>query len=207
MAMQIFRRRTRVIPALGVAICILVLVGACSSDKLDGVERARGEPPQGPRQHEAMPVRGNPGPLAYIMDEDSFPCSTCHEGFDGELTNEALENTHSNITFDHGRNVRCSNCHHPTNADVYVDHDGSEIPSDEPTLLCAKCHGPHYREWTLDVHGRVNKFWDKRFGEQGKLACNQCHDPHQPRFQLMVPESPPVLTRFDLGQEEGARHE
>jgi pyruvate-formate lyase-activating enzyme len=93
-------------------------------------------------------------------------------------------------------NLRCLNCHNPKNSDTYVNHDGTEIPSDSPTMLCAKCHGPHYREWTLGVHGRINGFWNDRSGEQKKLECVQCHDPHKPRFPVIAPQGPPPLTRF-----------
>ncbi len=148
--------------------------------------------------YDTTPIRGERGPLRLHMDGDAFECSFCHEeGFTGDLSEEALEDQHADITFDHGANLLCLNCHNPKNSNAYVYHDGSEIPGDEPTQLCAKCHGPHYREWQHDVHGRVNKYWDKEFGDQKKLDCIQCHDPHQPRFPQMAPEPPPVLTRFD----------
>jgi hypothetical protein len=151
--------------------------------------------------HNLTPVRGIRGKLSLHMDGDAFECSMCHEGFAGDLGEAALEGQHADITFDHGRNLLCLNCHHPENADVYVDHGGGEIPGDAPTLLCAKCHGPHYREWEHDVHGRVNLYWDGAYGEQQKLACIQCHDPHRPKFPEMTPEPAPVLTRF---QHQGA---
>jgi hypothetical protein len=215
--MSAFRRRVMKVRfrkvrkrAILASVAVFVLsswVGACSPSEGAGVDSNLFEPPIVTEQHETTPIRGATRALAYTLDGDSFPCSTCHEGFEGEMTTEALADTHSNIEFDHGRNVRCLNCHNPVNADAYVNHDGSEIPGDEPTLLCAKCHGPHYREWTLDVHGRVNKYWDKRFGEQEKLDCIQCHDPHRPRFPPMTPKPPPVLTRFDLNKTKGAHHE
>lgn len=147
--------------------------------------------------NDVVPMRGTPGPLAFHLDGDDFPCSTCHEGFEGGLGQQALEDQHSNITFQHGLNVECLNCHNPKNADAYVYHDGSEIPGDEPTRLCAKCHGPHYREWNMNVHGRVMGSWGPEQGPQQRLDCIQCHDPHHPRFPEMAPESPPVLTRFE----------
>lgn len=153
--------------------------------------------------HDTAAVRGEVRELALHRDGDAFTCSTCHEGFTGELNEEALQGEHSDLKFDHGLNLRCLNCHHPENSDVYVDHDGSEIPADQPTRLCAKCHGPHYREWTLGVHGRINGFWSAQFGEPVKLECVQCHDPHKPAFDPMEPQRAPVLTRFQR-QSEGA---
>lgn len=150
--------------------------------------------------HDTTPVRGNPGPLRLHVDEDAYECSICHEGFSGDMGAEALEGEHANITFDHGLNLLCLNCHHPENSDVYVYHDGSEIPGDDPTQLCAKCHGPHYKEWNLGIHGRASGAWSPDRGEQSKLNCIQCHDPHRPAFQPMRPQRPPVNTRFDLGE-------
>ena len=55
---------------------------------------------------------------------------------------------------DHGNNRFCLNCHHPTNRKAFVDYDGSEIAEADVVLLCAKCHGPTYRDWQAGVHGR-----------------------------------------------------
>jgi hypothetical protein len=193
--------------ARSVMVGVVAMAGACTANQRVATDRPVAQPPIKPMEHNTTPVRGEVRPLAFVLEGDSFACSTCHEGFEGDMGELALEDTHANITFDHGRNVRCLNCHNPENSEAYVNHDGSEIPADNPTLLCAKCHGPHYREWSLDVHGRVNTYWDDRFGEQKKLACVQCHDPHQPRFQPMVPLPPPVHTRFDLDNAKGSQHD
>lgn len=207
MATGCTNREVRRSIARGTLLALFLLLGACAVDQPTATGTTLAEPPIAPMQHESAPIRGDVPPLAFVVDEDFFPCSTCHEGFEGDMSELTLENTHANITFDHGRNVRCLNCHNPANSEAYVDHDGSEIPADNPTLLCAKCHGPHYREWTLDVHGRVGDFWDQRFGEQQKLSCVQCHDPHRPRFPTMAPERAPVYTRFDLTEVKGSHDE
>ncbi len=149
------------------------------------------------------PVRGERGPLRLHMDGDEYECSACHDGFMGMPPDKALQEQHSNITFEHGLNLFCTNCHNPGNADTYVYYDGTEIPGDEPTRLCAKCHGPHFREWSLQVHGRVNGAWDASLGAQEMLDCIQCHDPHRPKFEPMKPEAPPVMTRFDRDSQGG----
>lgn len=154
--------------------------------------------------YDIEPIRGELRPLALHVDGDAVECSFCHDGFTGDLGDAALKDTHSNIVFDHGRNLLCLNCHNPKNADTYVDFGGAEIPGDNPTQLCAKCHGPHYREWNHAVHGRVNGHWDSRYGEQKKLACIQCHDPHRPRIPQMVPKPAPTLTRFEDVATQGA---
>ena len=156
---------------------------------------------------DTAPVRGERGPLMLRRDGDEYECSMCHDGFEGDLGAEALQGEHADIVFDHGLNLLCLNCHHPTNSDVFVYHDGSEIPGDEATRLCAKCHGPHFREWTLDVHGRVSGSWQPDSEEKKKLDCIQCHDPHRPKFQRMEPEPPPVLTRFELETRQGEPHD
>ena len=123
-----------------------------------------GTPAQGPLYQrdvsaglsDTTPVRGPLRSLRLHRDGDEFECTTCHDGFEGEQTEAALQDEHKDITFDHGLNLRCLNCHNPKNCQTYVNHDGAEIPADQPTRLCAKCHGPLYREWQLGIHGRVN---------------------------------------------------
>ncbi len=156
--------------------------------------------------HDIAPVRGERGPLRLHRDGDEYACSDCHDGFEGDLGEEALEGEHSDITFNHGLNLLCLNCHHPENSDVFVYHDGSEIPGDQPTQLCAKCHGPHYREWRMSVHGRENRVSVGDEVVAKKLDCIQCHNPHRPKFEPMIPERPPVHTRFAL-KPGGAHHD
>lgn len=146
--------------------------------------------------HDIAPVRLVRGPLRLHRAEEEQKCSACHDGYSARQAATALQGEHQDITFDHGLNLFCLNCHNPANSDTYVYHDGSEIPGDEPTRLCAKCHGPHYRDYLLGVHGRVNGYWDASLGKQTKLDCIQCHDPHQPKFQPIEPDPPPVLARF-----------
>jgi formate-dependent nitrite reductase cytochrome c552 subunit len=143
------------------------------------------------------PMRGETRVLQLHVDGDAFDCSMCHDGFSGDLQEEALEGAHANIQFDHGRNLRCLNCHNPENSDAFVSHDGSEIPGNEPTQLCAKCHGPHYRDWEYGVHGRVDGSWTNALGVEQRLDCIQCHDPHQPQFQPMAPAPSVPSTRFE----------
>lgn len=146
--------------------------------------------------HDTAPVRGAKQVLALHLEGDAFPCSSCHEGFVGDQGTQALEDQHKDIVFDHGANSSCLNCHNAKNSDTYVDYAGNEIPGDQPTKLCAKCHGPQTREWEYGIHGRTNGHWDAKFGDQVKLDCVQCHDPHKPHFAQMVPRTRPRLSRF-----------
>ncbi|MFC1736582.1 hypothetical protein ACFL1X_10735 [Candidatus Hydrogenedentota bacterium] len=149
---------------------------------------------------DTTPVRGALRPKRLRRSGFEYKCSECHadlENLDSRHQNHPL-GEHKNKVFDHGQNLFCLNCHHPDNRDVYVDHDGSEIPEDNPTRLCAKCHGPHHREWEHGVHGRRNGHWDPNLGPQTRLKCIRCHDPHKPRFQLMKPDAAPPRSRLDV---------
>lgn len=41
--------------------------------------------------------------------------------------------------------------------------------------MCAKCHGPRYREWQQGAHGRSNGYWDNTRGESRRLGRTECH--------------------------------
>lgn len=126
----------------------------------------------------------------------TYRCSDCHRLFTSPPETMRPLTQHRDIVLKHGINTRCFNCHHPTNRDTYVDDWGQEIPADQPQLLCAKCHGPVYRDWLNGAHGRTNGFWDKQRGPQTRLKCIQCHDPHQPPFPPMHPAPPPNTLRM-----------
>ncbi len=148
--------------------------------------------------YDITPVRGAVRPLRLHRDGDEYECTACHDSFDGTQGEAALKDEHKDIVFQHGLNQRCLNCHNAKNSMAYAAYDGSEIPPEQPTRLCAKCHGPLFHEWQLGIHGRVNGHWDPKQGEHSKLECIQCHNPHHPKFEPMTPLPPPVLTRFDL---------
>ena len=186
-------------------LCVGLGVSSCSDlPEVDAVEGLYERDVSG-GLHSTGPMRGERGPLMYRDGDTEAACTFCHEeGFEGTLGEEALENTHANITFDHGRNVLCLNCHHPKNADAFVNFGGEEISGDQPTQLCAKCHGPHYNEYLVGIHGRINGGWKRDDPNAKRLDCIQCHDPHKPRFPQMTPQPPPVLTRpMDGGHPEG----
>ncbi len=154
------------------------------------------------------PVRGALKPLRYKRGSFDYACTECHNDFASPRRQNPLQGEHADIDarFDHGMNTYCVNCHHQTDRNVYVDHDGSPIPSTEPARLCAKCHGPTYREWELGIHGRQNGSWERNSPNRTKLLCIQCHDPHQPAFPMMVPDPPTIVTRFDVGGAEESPH-
>ncbi len=148
---------------------------------------------------DTTPVRGPLRPLRQRRGSFEYKCTECHNDFDSPRRQNELKGEHADIDarFDHGMNTYCVNCHHQTDRNAYVAHDGSPIPSDQPAQLCAKCHGPTYREWQLGVHGRQNGSWERGNPNRTKLLCIQCHDPHQPAFAPMAPDPPTIATRFD----------
>jgi hypothetical protein len=120
----------------------------------------------------------------------SYDCMECHKLLPAKWHHDHPFVEHQSIRLDHGNNRFCLNCHHPTNRNAFVDYDGSEIPETNVVLLCAKCHGPTYRDWEAGAHGRRNGHWDTKAGLQTRLRCIQCHDPHEPAFPTIQPMPP-----------------
>ena len=142
--------------------------------------------------HDITPVRSLPVRCDYIIDgsEAMFDVTTAIRG----TSDAAREDAHPDITLDHGLNLLCLNCHHRSNNDV-TSITTAKIPAEEPTRLCAKCHGPTFATpWAFTAEKRL---LECRPGRTGKAGCIQCHDPHRPRFQPIKPNPPPVLVRFD----------
>jgi predicted CXXCH cytochrome family protein len=81
---------------------------------------------------------------------------------------------------------------------------GQAIPYDQPQLLCAKCHGPVYRDWQHGSHGRTNGYWNASMGPMERRKCTECHDPHQPPFPPMTPAPGPHTLR--MGNQSPAEH-
>lgn len=133
-----------------------------------------------------------------------YRCSDCHRLFRSlpEATSSLIR--HTDIVLKHGINTRCFNCHNILNRDTFVDDIGGEIPYDQPEQLCARCHGPVYRDWEHGVHGRSNGYWDTQQGPLTRKQCTECHDPHQPPFPPMTPAPPPNTLR--MGPQAPAEH-
>lgn len=121
----------------------------------------------------------------------TYNCMECHTLLEAKWHFDRPLAQHQELQLDHGNNRFCLNCHHPTNRNVFVDYDGSEIGETEVVLLCAKCHGPTHRDWKAGVHGRRNGYWNVEKGVRTQLRCIQCHDPHVPKFKPIVPLAPP----------------
>ena len=132
----------------------------------------------------------------YTTAGFTYRCSDCHDLLPSPAETNRTLTQHTEIVLKHGINTRCFNCHHRTNRDTFVDDLGQGIRWDQPQLLCAKCHGPVYRDWQHGSHGRTNGFWDPQRGLQSRRKCIECHDPHQPPFPPMQPAPGPNTLRM-----------
>lgn len=130
-----------------------------------------------------------------------FRCNECHRLLPSPTETDRPLTQHRQIQLQHGINNRCFNCHLRTDRDAFADYRGGPIAYDQPQLLCAKCHGPVYRDWLHGVHGRTNGFWNERLGPRDRRKCIECHDPHAPAFRALVPAPGPRTLR--MGEPEG----
>ncbi len=133
----------------------------------------------------------------YRIGAFTFHCNECHRSVPAPHAAGQEVTKHADVVMAHGMNTRCLNCHHPTNREVFVDDYGKEIPWDQPQLLCAKCHGPVYRDWQHGSHGRINGYWDRSRGAQVRLKCVECHDPHHPPFPPLASAPGPHTLRVE----------
>jgi hypothetical protein len=191
-----------------------VAVSAATLPRLPVVERPpAGQPPvglPGDTHLDKTPPRQTKG-LDLVRMGWTYNCMECHKLLPARWHYDRPMAEHRDLKLEHGNNRFCLNCHHPTNRNAFVDYDGSEIAQAEVVQLCAKCHGPIYRDWQAGVHGRSNGYWDARQGSKTKLRCIQCHDPHQPKFKPMPPLPPLTYPRRAAHppekSAEAARHE
>jgi hypothetical protein len=151
------------------------------------------------------PVRQPKLKPEYLAAGFTYLCSDCHRIIPSPKETQRRLTQHTEVELNHGINTRCFNCHHPANRDSFVDDFGQEIPWNQPQLLCAKCHGPVYRDWQHGSHGRINGYWDLSRGLQTKRRCIECHDPHQPPFAPMKPAPGPNTLR--MGPQGPPAHE
>ncbi len=182
--------------AFWVPIALLVLAGVLLT-----LPRSSASPAVGPA---ALPAQAaNPLPVrqpklrpVYEQAGYTYHCSDCHKLIESPPETTRPLTQHREIELKHGMNTRCFNCHNRTNRDAFVDDWGREIPYDQPQLVCAKCHGPVYRDWLHGAHGRVNGAWSAKLGPQERHRCIECHDPHNPPFQPLHPAPAPQTWRM-----------
>jgi hypothetical protein len=151
-------------------------------------------------------------------DTSGMACYSCHDQKKLVVvqldTNGAIKlpEEHRDLVLKHGRNNRndhCFNCHDPKNLEQLRAREGQAFKLTESTLLCASCHGPTYRDWSVGIHGRTSGFWDRTRGDIVRQDCTACHDPHAPAFPPMKPGPGPHLlhpkTSEPVSTKEGNR--
>lgn len=142
-------------------------------------------------QLSAAPRRTAVGdPPRTLVNGFERTCTDCHRLFPPADDPPRKLLQHAGIVLNHGINDRCRNCHDDRDRDRLVLSDGTPLPFARSVELCAKCHGPTYRDWQRGMHGRTNDYWDAGRGKPRRLGCTECHDPHNPRSPAMDPIAP-----------------
>jgi len=129
-------------------------------------------------------------------------CNDCHDLFKAPVDFSKHLIQHQDIILDHGLNDRCYNCHDRDDRSKLALRNEETIGYAESPRLCAKCHGPTFRDWEQGMHGRTNGYWNKDLGEQHRLKCVECHDPHAPAYPTFTPMPAPHSLR--MGEQHGA---
>lgn len=135
-------------------------------------------------------------PSELLVGGQKLSCNDCHDLFDSRTATQAQLAQHTEIVLQHGMNDRCLNCHAHADRERLELHDGTLVGLDEAPILCAKCHGPTWRDWQKGIHGRTSGYWDTTRGEATKLGCTECHDPHSPAFPGIAPAPGPWTLRM-----------
>ena len=152
----------------------------------------------------ATPVRVLPDePTRIEIGSVEQRCNDCHRFVETRPGRLELRQ-HTDVVLDHGLNDRCLNCHSEEDREKLVLHGGELVGLDEPVRLCAKCHGPTWRDWSVGIHGRTNGFWDPSAGPQERLRCTDCHDPYVPAFDPLPPLPGPNTLRMGEPSGHGA---
>jgi hypothetical protein len=171
------------------AILVMVALAAAFGKNVFG-----GSPPRDdvgelrPEYYDPATVRKVRTTMAY----EGTPCESCHDGKEALQGNPRKKGVfHEPIELSHGRNQHCFNCHHRMNPADFSTLDGTALKLAKVELLCARCHGTHFRDWERGSHGRRRGFWDASRGGPRATVCIACHDPHWPIFKSLTATPPP----------------
>ncbi|MCP3902209.1 MAG: hypothetical protein GY715_01125 [Planctomycetes bacterium] len=129
-------------------------------------------------------------------------CGECHDLFPSGDDAPRERTEHQHVVLDHGLNDRCFNCHDRENRDRLALRGGVTISYEEVPRLCAKCHGPTYRDWQRGMHGRTTGSWDPGAPNHARLVCSDCHSPHAPAYAPLRPLPGPRTLRMGGGERE-----
>lgn len=149
-----------------------------------------------PEMVETEPVRRPSLRPTLQIGGYTYRCNDCHALFPSPPETARTLTQHREIVLQHGINTRCFNCHHLTDRNVFADESGGKIPYGDPQHVCAKCHGPVFRDWVHGAHGRTEGHWDEASGAMRRRKCVECHDPHAPPFPSLAPAPAPRTLRM-----------
>jgi hypothetical protein len=159
--------------------------------------------PVAARQIDTAPLRaGRAREASVTIGSFTRRCGECHDLFPSQDETGRSPIQHAHIVLDHGLNDRCFNCHDRENRDRLALRGGETVSFAEVPELCAKCHGPTYRDWQAGMHGRTVGSWDPRAPGFERLQCSDCHDPHAPAYDPMRPLPGPATLRMGGGGRE-----
>jgi hypothetical protein len=134
-------------------------------------------------------------PPTYMNGGYEHRCNSCHRLFRSRPDAAPRLVQHQEIILNHGMNNRCYNCHDRKDREKLVLMRGVLGTYSQATQLCAKCHGPAYRDWQNGTHGKTLGTWQE--GEnRRRLNCTECHDPHSPAYPGIVPLPAPGTLRM-----------
>jgi hypothetical protein len=141
-------------------------------------------------------------PPMYTAGGFDHRCNACHRLFRSRPAASTQPVQHTEIVLNHGLNNRCYNCHDRKDREKVVLMRGTLGGFDQATELCAKCHGPVYRDWQAGTHGKTLGSWMK--AGQRRLICTECHDPHAPAYPSFQPLPGPGTLR--MGDQSPTAH-
>ncbi len=145
----------------------------------------------------AHPVRvAMHDPASIEVASFDVNCNQCHALFEHDTINPPGLKRHDDILLNHGENNWCFSCHDIKQRDRLALTAGDTVGYDEVPRLCAKCHGPTWRDWQRGIHGKTVGSWKTGDGRQRRLSCTECHDPHAPAFAAGVPLPGPNTIRM-----------
>lgn len=178
-------------------VCVLLLLTLSFVFDIWGEKRViREHPPVDPKYYSTDTVRQPFAAAQTTQAGYSFDCNSCHELFEPPLEIPKLIAEHEDIVVHHEDAMTCYTCHSRTNRDMLNDIYGTEVAFGESENICRRCHGPHYRDWKLGIHGRVMGYWDKTKGSSTNRTCVSCHDPHAPKFPAIKPSPKPSRDNY-----------
>jgi hypothetical protein len=143
----------------------------------------------GPRRH------AKADPPTYMNGGFEHRCNSCHRLFRSRPEIAATLVQHKEVVLNHGLNNRCYNCHDRKDREKLVLMRGVLGGYTDATLLCAKCHGPAYRDWQKGTHGKTLGTWQDTDARR-RLNCTECHDPHSPAYPKITPLPSPHTLRM-----------